>query len=91
MDLVVLRVILACSANCNLDPSQAAESIRLAICIADGIEPEQKKAWISGNSSKITKLCEKVAKDGLDQETQMMVQISPHQVCENSLKKAFRG
>lgn len=74
LDLVVLRVILACSSNCNsLAPPQAAESIRLAICIADAIEPEQKQAWIAGNSSKIAKLCEKVARDGLDREIQMMV------------------
>ncbi|KAJ5538288.1 hypothetical protein N7494_007767 [Penicillium frequentans] len=73
LDLVVLRVILACSSNCNnLTPPQAAESIRLAICIADAIEPEQKQAWIAGNSSKIAKLCEKVARDGLDREIQMM-------------------
>lgn len=74
LDLVVLRVILACSSNCNnLTPPQAAESIRLAVCIADAIEPEQKKAWIAGNASKIAKLCEKVARDGLDREIQMMV------------------
>ncbi|KAJ5998888.1 hypothetical protein N7451_006698 [Penicillium sp. IBT 35674x] len=73
LDLVVLRVILACSSNCsNLTPPQAAESIRLAICIADAIEPEQKQAWIAGNSSKIAKLCEKVARDGLGREIQMM-------------------
>ncbi|KAJ5639522.1 uncharacterized protein N7484_007384 [Penicillium longicatenatum] len=73
LDLVVLRVILACSSNCNnLTPPQAAESIQLAICIADAIEPEQKQAWISGNSSKIAKLCEKVARDGLDREIQMI-------------------
>ncbi|KAJ5930443.1 hypothetical protein N7466_005936 [Penicillium verhagenii] len=73
LDLVVLRVILACSSNCNnLTPPQAADSIRLAISIADAIEPEQKQTWISGNSSKIAKLCEKVARDGLDREIQMM-------------------
>ncbi|KAJ5220074.1 hypothetical protein N7468_009278 [Penicillium chermesinum] len=73
LDLVVLRVILACSVNCNnLAPSQAAESIRLAICIADAIDPEQKQAWMSTNSPKIAKLCEKVARDDLDQEVQMM-------------------
>lgn len=73
LDLVVLRAILACSSNCTtLTPSQAAESIRLAICVADAVDPGQKQAWISGNASKIAKLCEKVAKDGLDREIQMM-------------------
>ncbi|KAJ6111937.1 hypothetical protein N7523_007998 [Penicillium sp. IBT 18751x] len=72
LDLVVLRVILACSSNCNLPPSQAAESIRLAICVSDAVELEQKDAWVLNNSSKIAKLCEKVAKDGLDRESQVM-------------------
>ncbi|KAJ5623107.1 hypothetical protein N7490_011712 [Penicillium lividum] len=73
LDLVVLRVILACSSHYNnLTPPQAAESVRLAICIADAIEPEQKQDWISQNSSKIAKLCEKVARDELDREIQMM-------------------
>lgn len=72
LDLVVLRVILACSSNCNLPPMQAAESIRLAICVLDAVEREQKDAWVSNNLSKIAKLCEKVAKDGLDRETQVM-------------------
>lgn len=74
LDLVVLRVILACSSNChNLTPSQAAESIRLAICIADAVEPDQKLSWLSSNSSKIAKLCEKVARDNLHRDVQVMV------------------
>jgi hypothetical protein len=78
LDLVVLRVILACSSNCNnLTPAQAAESIRLAICIADAVEPDQKNCWISGNSSKIAKLCEKVARENLNREIQVMVRTSP--------------
>lgn len=73
LDLVVLRVILACSANCNrLTPFLAAESIRLAICIADAVDPAQRDAWIAGNSSKVAKLCEKVSRDGLDREIQVV-------------------
>ncbi|KAF3390384.1 hypothetical protein F1880_009169 [Penicillium rolfsii] len=73
LDLVVLRVILACSSNChNLTPSQAAESIRLAINIADAVEPNLKNSWLSSNSSKIAKLCEKVAKGNLNREIQIM-------------------
>lgn len=73
LDLVVLRVILACSSSCNLVPPQAAESIRLAICIADAIEPEQIQAWLAGNNPKIAKLCEKAARDGLHGQIQTMV------------------
>lgn len=74
LELVVLRVILACSASCsNLPAGKAAESIRLAIDICDAVELEQKKIWINGNSSKIAKLCEKVTRDGISHEVQMMV------------------
>lgn len=74
LDLVVLRVILACSANCNnLTPREASESVRLAITVCDTVEPEQKQVWISGNASKIAKLCEKVTREGINYEVQMMV------------------
>ncbi|OJJ43467.1 hypothetical protein ASPZODRAFT_161688 [Penicilliopsis zonata CBS 506.65] len=73
LDLVVLRVILACSASCNgLTTSQAAESIRLAIEICDAVEPEQKAAWVTGNGLKIAKLCAKVTRDDINPEIQMM-------------------
>ncbi|KAI2786433.1 hypothetical protein POX_g08818 [Penicillium oxalicum] len=73
LDLVVLRVILACSSNCNsLTPSQAAESIRLAVCIADAVDPDVKSSWISQNASKIAKLCEKVSRDNSKREIQIM-------------------
>jgi hypothetical protein len=87
LDLVVLRVILACSSSCNLAPSEAAESIRLAICIADAIEPEQRRAWIAGNSAKIAKLCEKAAREGLYDETRTMVSSGtlPKQYTNNTL------
>ncbi|KAJ5711034.1 hypothetical protein N7488_005190 [Penicillium malachiteum] len=74
LDLVVLRVIFACSSSNdnNLTPSQAAESICLAMTIADAIGPEQRNTWITASSSKVAKLCEKVARDGLDREVQIM-------------------
>ncbi|KAK4865430.1 hypothetical protein LT330_009541 [Penicillium expansum] len=78
LDLVVLRVILACSSSCNLAPPEAAESIRLAICIADTIEPEQKQAWMASNSPKIAKLCEKAVRDGLYGQTQTMAIVFLH-------------
>ncbi|KAJ5111119.1 hypothetical protein N7532_001654 [Penicillium argentinense] len=73
LDLVVLRVILACSSSStSLTPAQAEESIRLSISIIDTIGPEQKNAWISAGSSKIAKLCDKIARDGLDRGIQLM-------------------
>jgi hypothetical protein len=73
LDLVVLRVILACSSSSNLAPSEAAESIKLAIYIADAIQPGQKQTWMATNASKLAKLCEKAGRDGLDDEIRTMV------------------
>ncbi|PYH80737.1 hypothetical protein BO82DRAFT_337544 [Aspergillus uvarum CBS 121591] len=73
MDLVVLRVILACSDSCSeLTPAQAAESICLAIQICDRVEPEQKEAWNAANPSKIAKLREKVMRSGIDRGVQIL-------------------
>ncbi|KAJ5572548.1 hypothetical protein N7450_009532 [Penicillium hetheringtonii] len=73
LDLVALRVILACSSSSgSLSPSQAAESIRLAVSIIDTIDVSQKDAWVASGSSKIAKLCDKVLRDGFDREIQLM-------------------
>ncbi|GFF37332.1 hypothetical protein IFM51744_03428 [Aspergillus udagawae] len=73
LDLVILRVILACSASCdNLPPGKAAESIRLAIEICESVEQGQKDCWIANNAHKIAKLCEKVNRNGIDWQVQMM-------------------
>ena len=74
LDLVVLRVILACSASSRgLSAGKAAESIRLAIEVCDSVDVDRKKAWIAANLSKITNLREKVTRDEIDQEVQLMV------------------
>ncbi|KAJ5357534.1 hypothetical protein N7541_004692 [Penicillium brevicompactum] len=92
LDLVVLRVILACSSSCNLGPQDAATSIRLAVDIADAIEPAQKQAWVASNSAKISKLCEKAAKDGLDHGIQKMAIVFLHALLPaQSLSSQLRG
>lgn len=73
LDLVVLRVILACSSSSSFTPSQAADSIRLAVSIVDNIDRDQKISWVASGSSKVAKLCDKVVRDGLDREVQLMV------------------
>ncbi|GMG04054.1 unnamed protein product [Aspergillus oryzae] len=73
LDLVVLRVILACSTSCqSLMTDQAAESIKLGIEICATVEGSQRESWIQSNSSKIAKLCEKVTRDNIDPEVQML-------------------
>ncbi|GKZ31251.1 hypothetical protein AbraIFM66950_011580 [Aspergillus brasiliensis] len=73
LDLVVLRVILACSDSCSdLTVDQAAESIRLAIEICDRVEQEQRESWVKANASKIAKLREKITRSGIDPGVQML-------------------
>ncbi|GKZ81066.1 hypothetical protein AnigIFM56816_005577 [Aspergillus niger] len=73
LDLVVLRVILACSDSCSdLTVDQAAESIRLAIEICDRVEQEQRDTWIKANASKIAKLREKITRSGIDPGVQLL-------------------
>ncbi|KAL2808385.1 hypothetical protein BJX63DRAFT_35689 [Aspergillus granulosus] len=73
LDLVVLRVILACSSSCDgLTAEQSAESIRLAITICNGVDMAQRLCWIEGNSLKIAKLVEKATRTGIDQRVQML-------------------
>ncbi|PYH98797.1 hypothetical protein BO71DRAFT_23873 [Aspergillus ellipticus CBS 707.79] len=74
LDLVVLRVILACSDSCkDLTAGQAAESIRLAIEVCDRVEQGQRESWIAANASKIAKLREKVTRSGIDRGVQLLV------------------
>ncbi|CBF76774.1 hypothetical protein AN4791.2 [Aspergillus nidulans FGSC A4] len=74
LDLVVLRVILACSSSYgNLTVEESAESVRLAISICDSVDGEQRTRWIEGNSIKLAKLLEKITRDGIDQGVQMLV------------------
>ncbi|KAL3453976.1 hypothetical protein BJX65DRAFT_81687 [Aspergillus insuetus] len=73
LDLVVLRVILACSANCeDLTAQQSAESIYLAIEICNTVDTAQRRCWIEGNSIKIDKLIEKATRDGIDHSVQIL-------------------
>ncbi|GLA58048.1 hypothetical protein AtubIFM54640_005852 [Aspergillus tubingensis] len=73
LDLVVLRVILACSDSCSdLTVDKSAESIRLAIEICDRVEPEQRESWVKANGSKIAKLREKITRSGIDSGVQML-------------------
>ncbi|KAK6831613.1 hypothetical protein RU639_002850 [Aspergillus parasiticus] len=73
LDLVVLRVILACSTSCqSLMIDQAAESIKLGIEICATVEGSQRESWIQTNKSKIAKLCEKVTRENIDAEVQML-------------------
>jgi hypothetical protein len=76
LDLVVLRVILACSANFNMSPKEAVESVRLATEICDAVGPDQRTLWVERNNARIAKLYEKVGRQGIDQNLKIMVRKS---------------
>ncbi|KAL4991513.1 hypothetical protein BDW68DRAFT_184949 [Aspergillus falconensis] len=73
LDLVVLRVILACSSSCaKLTAEESAESIRLAISICCSVDKAQRTCWIEGNSIKLAKLLEKITRDDIDRGVQVL-------------------
>ncbi|KAJ9273811.1 hypothetical protein DTO212C5_90 [Paecilomyces variotii] len=72
LDLVVLRVILACSANFNMSSNEAIQSVRLAMEICDAVDSDQRRAWIEKNAARITKLREKLGREGIDRKLQVM-------------------
>lgn len=92
LDLVVLRVILACSASCSsLTTNQAAESVRLAIGICDSVEQGQRDAWVAANRPKIAKLCEKVTRSGISPEVQMLVCRCKEIMCDSLYTDVLQG
>lgn len=73
LDLVVLKVILACSRGCNLCSSEIVESLKLSEEITNTICIEEKKLWMAKNSAKAKKLFEKILRPDIEQEIQYAV------------------
>ncbi|KAH0562962.1 hypothetical protein GP486_002475 [Trichoglossum hirsutum] len=65
IDLVVLRVISACSSNSNLSSDEALEDVQLATVIMDAVEPGLRGAWVKSNGRTVRKLYEKVLRRGI--------------------------
>lgn len=73
LDLVVLKVILACSRGCNLCLSEIVESMKLSEEITNKICVEEKKSWMAKNSAKAKKLFEKILRPDIELEIQYAV------------------
>ena len=73
LDLVVVRVILACSSSSTLSIPESMHGIQLAKQICDAVEPAQRDTWVRNNGAKLVKLCEKVLRTGIDSKVQTMV------------------
>jgi len=76
LDLVVLRVIFACSNSSSLSSDDALESVKLAKEIIDAMERQQKDVWIKSNGSKVRKMFEKVLRTDICPELQSMVRVT---------------
>lgn len=73
LDLVFLRVVLACSSTAGLSASQSVDCILLAKEVCDVVDPSQKNHWIQSGKVKIVKLCEKIMRADHDPTIQMLV------------------
>ncbi|KAK2757338.1 hypothetical protein FQN54_004852 [Arachnomyces sp. PD_36] len=72
LDLVVMRVIFACSASSNLSIADSIFGIQLARGICGAVEFEQRNSWIRTSGPKLVKLCEKIVRPGIDPKVQIM-------------------
>ncbi len=66
LDLVVLKVILACSRSCSLPSSEIIESLKISEEIVDAVGKEEKRIWMTKNGTKSRKLHEKVLRPDID-------------------------
>lgn len=66
LDLVVLKVILACSRSCSLPSSEIIESLRISEEIVNAVGKEEKRIWMLKNGTKTRKLHEKVLRPDID-------------------------
>ncbi|KAL8939331.1 MAG: hypothetical protein Q9216_003424 [Gyalolechia sp. 2 TL-2023] len=70
LDLVVLKVIYACSKSCTLSPAAILESLQLSNTIIEAIDVRDRQQWMTHNRGKFRKLVEKIVL--YDRESEMM-------------------
>lgn len=74
LDLVVISAVMACSPSSNgYTLNERTLLVRLAIEICHEIDDELRKIWLSANSPKLSKLCEKLKRPDIDAELQVTV------------------
>ncbi|EED13833.1 conserved hypothetical protein [Talaromyces stipitatus ATCC 10500] len=72
LDLVIISAVMTCSTSSNgYTPEERTMLVRLAIEICHEIDEDLKKTWLSANSSKLAKLCEKLKRPDIDAELQV--------------------
>lgn len=60
LDLVVLKVIFACSKSCALSPPAVLESLELSNTIIEAVDVSDRQQWMTHDRSKFRKLVEKI-------------------------------
>lgn len=60
LDLVVLKMIYACSKSCKLSSQEIVESLQLSNVILEAIDQADRAIWMEKNQAKFSKLIEKV-------------------------------
>lgn len=74
LDLVVISAVMACSNSCSgYTHEERVTLLELAIEISHSIDEDQRKTWISANSAKLAKLCDKLRRPDIDAEIQVIV------------------
>jgi hypothetical protein len=74
LDLIITSAVMACSSSSNeYKQENRTLLVRLAIEICYEIDEERKKEWLSANSAKLVKLCDKLRHPEIDAELQVMV------------------
>lgn len=73
LDVVVLKVIFACSLSCDLCSSEIIESLKLSEEIVDAICIDEKKSWMLKNGAKGKKLLEKILRSDIEMGVQHAV------------------
>lgn len=75
LDLVVLKMIYACSKSCKLSSPEIVESLQLSIVILKAIAEADRATWMERNQAKFSKLIEKVVSHTHSPEVLSMVRM----------------
>lgn len=73
LDLVVIKVITACSQSCQLSTNEIVESLKLSREIVDAFDKITLSSWQAGNVGKTKKLYAKILRPGIEAKVQCEV------------------
>ncbi|KAL8835143.1 MAG: hypothetical protein Q9170_003448 [Blastenia crenularia] len=68
LDLVVLKVIFACSKSCTLTAREVIESLQLSTAIIEAIDVKDRQLWMTNDRGKFRKLVDKISAYGPQSE-----------------------